>query len=92
MNAERKGLLGGGGFAVRPLAALAVGLLLALLATAILQSPKADAAVDRRAVSARTGAEGFPVWYQDARGRRVDLCLDGTRFCANLFIYYITAP
>src|SRR5215210_2771540 len=82
MNAERKGLSVGGGFVVRPLAALVVGLLLALLATAILQAPKADAAVDKRAVSKDIGPKGYPVWYQDARGRRLDLCIDGSAFCA----------
>src|SRR5215210_1764049 len=81
MNAERKGLSVGGGFVVRPLAALVVGLLLALLATAILQAPKADAAVDKRAVSKAIGPEGYPVWYQDAKGRRLDLCLDGPPLC-----------
>ena len=92
MNSGRKGLLGGGGFAVRPLVAIVVGLLIALLATAILQTPKADAAVDRRAVSAAKGDQGFPVWYQDARGRRVQLCLDGTPNCADAVPADLTPP
>lgn len=92
MNAERKGLLGGGGGAVRPLTAIVVGVLLALLATAILQTPKADAAIDRRNVSNATGDQGFPVWYQDARGRRMQLCLDGTPNCADAVPADLTAP
>src|SRR3954469_9415831 len=36
-----------------------------------------------RGVAPRVGAEGFPVWYQDDAGRRVDLCLDSP-FCSSV--------
>lgn len=58
----------------RPLAALAAGLLLALLAAAMVAIPAAEAAVAR--VGPTSGVNGFPLWYQDATGLRLDLCLD----------------
>ena len=60
------------------LAALATGLLLALLTMVTVLSSQAEA-VPR--VSAATGPTGFPVWYQDADGTRLELCLDGPPLC-----------
>lgn len=73
MNAERKGLLGREGFAVRPLTALAVGLLLAVLTVAAAFASQAEAVPRTGPISADNG---FPVWYQDAKGLRLELCLD----------------
>lgn len=65
---------------------LKVGLtvLLALLMAAIMLIPqgKAEAAVDRRNVSNGNEANGLPVWYQDARGKRAFQCLGDQALCA----------
>ncbi len=63
------------------LAALSAGLLLALSIATLAYAPRADAAVDRRGVSEARTAGGFPLWYQDARGLRLELCLDGPPLC-----------
>lgn len=64
-----------------PVAALLAGLLLALLTTSVAQVSDAEAAVDRRAMSIQRGDKGFPIWYQDARGTRLGLCLAGPPLC-----------
>lgn len=73
-HARRLGMMG----AMRLLLVLLSAILLASLVVATLTT-KAEAAVDRRAVS--PGAEpnfnsGLLAWYQDARGLRVAPCLD----------------
>jgi hypothetical protein len=53
--------------------------LAALLVAAIAlvpQASKAHAALDRRNVSVAKEANGLPVWYQDAKARRVFQCTD----------------
>jgi hypothetical protein len=70
-----EGLKGRKGAAL--LVALLAGLLVALLTMMAATSHKAQA-IPR---VGPTAANGFPRWYQDADGTRLDLCLDGPPLC-----------
>jgi hypothetical protein len=58
-------------------ALLLAGLLAALLCLAAVTSPPAGAQVVGEAVGPINKATGFPKWYQDSRGLRLGLCLEG---------------
>ena len=73
MNRGRRELTGGGRDATRTLLALAVGLLLSLLAATVASIPAAEAVAR---VGPTSQVNGFPLWYQDATGLRLELCLD----------------
>ena len=60
---------------------LGAGILLALLVATLAYAPPADAAPNRRAVSDARSGTGFPLWYQDAKGLRLKLCLAGPPLC-----------
>ncbi len=65
----------GRGGAKRPFAALLFGLLAVLILVTTL-APPARAALPKDGVGPINPDNGYPYWYQDANGTRLDLCLD----------------
>lgn len=53
-----------------------------VLATALLPLSALPAHAAGKATSADLGPQGFPLWYEDARGQRLDLCVDNLN-CLN---------
>ncbi len=53
----------------------------ALLLLAAIASAPGTARAELGAVGPTNGANGFPLWYSDLTGRRLELCLDYTPYC-----------
>lgn len=71
----------GGGKAVLVLLAFFTALLVALLASTSVLAPQARAQVDQRAVGPVNPDVGYPFWYQDATGLRLELCVEQNGLC-----------